>query len=101
LLRLGVDGNQDDVVTGFKIVDTAITGTFTFLNVAVLKTYLEDGQADPRNLIAGQYPCAKLIYKRLNVGTDGAEFLASARRLRLNSKVKEIATLSVGIDAFP
>ena len=53
LLRLGIDGDQNDVVAGFEVVDTAVTGTLPFLNITVLKAYLEDGQADARNLIAG------------------------------------------------
>ncbi|MDH4332442.1 MAG: hypothetical protein OEV89_07665 [Desulfobulbaceae bacterium] len=52
---------------GFEIVDATVTRTLSFLNISVLKTHIEDGQADAWHLISWEGAGSQLINKWLNI----------------------------------
>ena len=88
MLRFGVYGYQNDDITGFEIIDAAVSGTLAFLNVTVLEAYLEDGQADPRHLIAGQLTRQQIIYEWLYVGAYGTVLLGKCAQVSLELEGK-------------
>lgn len=95
MLRFGVNGDQNDVA-GFKVIDATVTGPFSFLDVTVLETYLEDGQADARHLVAGKLTRQQMIYEWLNIGADGTVFLGKRTQVALEFQGKRYDDVLTG-----
>lgn len=78
-----------------KIVNQAISTTFTLLNIRVANANLEDRITDVRDLIANDIAVLEFFNNRLNILVDAAIFFF-ARVLKLRVKILAASTCTIG-----
>ena len=61
LVGFGVDDEHKNTSIIFKLIDDAISATFSLLDVTVFEANLEDSIAYSRDLIADEVSCLKVV----------------------------------------
>ena len=104
LIQLGINRHKNYVCRCLEVVDQAIARTFSLPDIPVPHPHLEYGISRPWCLIACTFPARSWSITGETSERMCRYFLASARRLRLNSGVYSTCTGSagsLGIDAIP